>query len=331
MKKYVFAVLTVVFTMVFQMAYSQKMTTEEYIEKYKYVAIKEMFEYKIPASITLAQGILESGSGNSRLAREANNHFGIKCHSDWQGGKIYKDDDRKNECFRVYASAEQSFRDHSLFLSTKNRYKFLFDYKITNYKAWAKGLKKAGYATNPKYPKLLIGIIQEHDLNKYDKISKKEFEKMLEKNNVVINDSIDFSNQDSLQILNIDTVVEPGLALLPTPERKILYNNRIKYIIAKKGDNIERLKDELDMFEWEFNKYNDLAKGSEIKPGMIIYLQPKRRRGSKKTHIVKKGETMWEISQKYGIKLSWLYKRNNMQPGTQPLEGQELLLRGRKK
>ena len=308
---------------------AQNMTTEAYINKYKYIAIKEMFDFKIPASITLAQGILESGSGNSRLAIEANNHFGIKCHNDWTGAKIYKDDDEKNECFRVYSTAEQSFRDHSLFLTTKNRYAFLFDYKITNYKSWAKGLKKAGYATNPKYPKRLIGIIEDHNLNQFDHISKKEFKKMLAENHIIISDSIVFDKSDSLSIITIDSVANPEQVFLPNPERKILYNNRIKYIIAKKGDHIDKLKEELDMFEWEFYKYNDLEKGTDIVPGQRVYLQPKRRRGSVKSMVAKKGQTMWDISQIYGIKLSWLYRRNQMRPGTQPTEGQTIILRGR--
>ena len=331
MKNLLISLLMLIFVELAVEAQSQKTTTEAYIQKYKYVAMKEMFDYKIPASITLAQGILESGSGNSRLAEEANNHFGIKCHSDWVGAKIYKDDDKKNECFRVYNSAEQSFRDHSLFLTTKNRYTFLFDYKITNYKAWAKGLKKAGYATNSKYPKLLIGIIEEYNLNQYDHVSKKEFEKMLTKNHIIITESISFEKSDTLQILSIDSVANPGQVILPNPERKILYNNRIKYIIAKRGDHIDNLKSELDMFLWEFYKYNDLENGTDIVPGQVVYLQPKRRRGSTKSIVVAKGQTMWEISQKYGIKLSWLYKRNGMKKGTQPSEGQKLVLRGYKK
>jgi len=149
------------------------MTTEEYIEKYKDVAIKKMKEYHIPASITLAQGILESGSGNSRLARKANNHFGIKCHKDWNGKKFYMDDDERHECFRKYHNPAESYRDHSLFLTQKGRYAFLFDYDITDYKSWAYGLKKAGYATNPKYPKLLIGIIERYNLSQYDTGGKK--------------------------------------------------------------------------------------------------------------------------------------------------------------
>ena len=150
-------------------ANAQRMTTEEYIAQYKDVAIKKMREYKIPASITLAQGILESGSGNSRLARKANNHFGIKCHKEWHGKKFYMDDDEKHECFRKYPKAADSYRDHSKFLTQRGRYTFLFQYDITDYKKWAYGLKKAGYATNPKYPRLLIKIIEKYHLDQCDK------------------------------------------------------------------------------------------------------------------------------------------------------------------
>ena len=142
--------------------------TTNYINKYKSLAIAEMNEFGIPASIKLAQGILESGNGESRLAVEANNHFGIKCHTNWDGETIFADDDEKNECFRKYSTVEESFRDHSLFLSTRDRYQFLFNYKKTNYRKWARGLKEAGYATNPKYASSLIKIIKNNNLYKYD-------------------------------------------------------------------------------------------------------------------------------------------------------------------
>jgi len=142
---------------------------KDYILKFAPVAQEEMKRYKIPASITLAQGILESGNGNGRLALKANNHFGIKCHKGWKGKKIYYDDDKKGECFRVYKNANNSYRDHSIFLSERSRYDFLFDYKTSNYKAWAKGLKKAGYATDPKYPKKIIELIERYELYRYDK------------------------------------------------------------------------------------------------------------------------------------------------------------------
>jgi len=143
--------------------------TEQYIVKYNGIAVKEMNRYGIPASITLAQGILESGSGESRLATQGNNHFGIKCHDNWNGKTIIEDDDEKGECFRKYPKAADSYRDHSLFLTEKGRYSFLFDYKKKDYKKWAKGLKKAGYATNPKYPSLLIDLIEKYGLSRFDK------------------------------------------------------------------------------------------------------------------------------------------------------------------
>lgn len=149
---------------VFVFAQNKSNSTQDYINTYAKIAIEQEKEYGIPACITLAQGILESGSGRSRLATEANNHFGIKCHNDWKGKKFYKDDDAKNECFRVYENPEQSYIDHSLFLVGKKRYAGLFNLKITDYKGWAKGLKEAGYATNPKYPQLLIDIIELYDL-----------------------------------------------------------------------------------------------------------------------------------------------------------------------
>ena len=148
--------------------FGQEISRKEYIEKYSSLAVKQMHQYKIPASITLAQGILESNNGNSRLAVKANNHFGIKCHG-WEGKKIFADDDKKNECFRNYKNVLESFVDHSLFLNKYSRYEFLFDYKITDYISWAKGLKKAGYATNSKYPELLIKIIEENKLYQFDR------------------------------------------------------------------------------------------------------------------------------------------------------------------
>ena len=158
----------VLFLLLFSFQLSaQNMTRYEYIDKYKDEAIYQMKKYKIPASITLAQGILESGDGNSELAKKSNNHFGIKCHSDWQGERVYHDDDKKDECFRKYNKAKDSYDDHSKF-SLRPRYAALFEYALTDYKSWAKGLKKAGYATNPNYAKHLIKIIEENELHKLD-------------------------------------------------------------------------------------------------------------------------------------------------------------------
>ena len=306
---------------------AQKQTTEQYITKYKLIAIDEMLEYEIPASITLAQGILESGNGNSRLASKANNHFGIKCHSDWKGKKIYHDDDEKHECFRKYPRAEDSYRDHSLFLTKKKRYADLFKLNITNYKGWAKGLKKAGYATNPKYPKRLIDLIERYDLDKYDKVSKKDFEKM-----------IAAANSDPGNKSIVPEEYKKGhkapaaVAVAQKPKshgvyHQVEYHNRIKYIVARNGDTPEKIMKEFDIWPKQFYKFNDLKSGDKLKDGMIVYLQPKRKKGDVKYHIVKGNESLWEISQQHGIKLSWLLKRNHLKENSRIRKGQKLWLR----
>ena len=191
----------------FVLGQNKSNSTQDYINTYTKIAIEQEKQYGIPACITLAQGILESGSGRSRLATEANNHFGIKCHNDWKGKKIYKDDDKQNECFRVYDNAEQSYIDHSLFLVGKKRYAELFKLKITDYKGWAKGLKQAGYATNPKYPQLLIDIIELYDLANItqtyqEQEAQEENKEIISKNKEKIPQSKEIKQQNKLSRLN---------------------------------------------------------------------------------------------------------------------------------
>jgi hypothetical protein len=258
---------------------AQRQSTEQYIEKYKLIAIDEMLEYHIPASITLAQGILESGSGNSRLAVQGNNHFGIKCHSDWNGGRIYEDDDKKHECFRKYSEAEDSYRDHSLFLSRKSRYAFLFDLKTTDYKSWAKGLKKAGYATNPQYPKRLIDLIQRYNLDQYDKVSKKEFEKMIkqaksDRNNKSI---IPEKYRDRKEEAKTEAALAGTSQPKPTLHgryHEIDYHNRIKYIVYRQDDSPEKICAEFDLWCKQFYKFNDLKPGQKIPPEPLFTSNP---------------------------------------------------------
>ena len=293
--------------------HSQKrITTEEYIRTYKDIAIKKQKEYKIPASITLAQGILESGSGNSNLARKANNHFGIKCHKGWAGKKYRMDDDTKNECFRKYKKPEDSYKDHSKFLTQRGRYSFLFEYKTTDYKSWAIGLKKAGYATNPKYPQLLIKIIERHNLDKYDKGSRGKTKKS--------KNSASIATVSISQFKQVDTW---------SSGRKIYKNNGKKLIIIEKGDTFNGLADEFEVYAWQFRSYNDLKKGHMLMIGEIIYLEKKKRKANKKYkyHIVKSGETMHSISQLFGIKLNRLYKINNLPKRIQVEKGAKLKLR----
>lgn len=297
----------------------QRISTEEYIKTYKDIAIEKMKNYRIPASITLAQGILESGSGNSRLAQKANNHFGIKCHKGWTGKTFYMDDDEKNECFRKYKKAEDSYRDHSLFLTQRGRYSFLFDLKITDYKAWAKGLKKAGYATNPKYPEILISLIERYDLMKYDTQGKKENQE--DKKPV---------KKTGNQVVTSNLSVENFKKFEKYPSgRQIFINNDRKLIIAKSGDTFFGLAKEFGIYTWQLYKYNDLEKDYLLKVGDIIYLQKKKRKAARehRYHEVANGQTIRQISQLYGVRESRLYKINNLPKGVQVGAGEIIKLR----
>ncbi len=292
-------------------------TVQQYISSYAEIAVKKMKQHGIPASITLAQGILESSNGNSELAVNANNHFGIKCHKEWTGATYIKDDDARDECFRKYDSPEESFEDHSSFLCSRERYSFLFTFDEKDYKSWAYGLKKAGYATNPHYPEKLIKIIEGNQLYLFDQ----QGDLPVSKNAVFKVDSLrdhhkTQSKNREFSEINIGRDV-----------RKVERNNHVKYILARKGDNTSKLAQDLDIMPWQLLRYNELDKESVLSAGQIIYLQPKKRKAEKKFHLVQDSETMYSISQKYGIKLRHLYKKNRMPRGSQPLIGQKLWLR----
>ncbi len=298
-------------------SFAQKQTTHQYIEKYNDIAIKKMKKYKIPASITLAQGILESGNGNSRLARKANNHFGIKCHKDWNGKKFRLDDDKRRECFRKYKSVEESFSDHSYFLTQRSRYSFLFKLDITDYEGWAYGLKKAGYATNPKYPQLLIKIIEENKLYNFDQTTASSTKPKKKKDEIITYDpNLILPSEEDFEAIEIGG-----------NNRQIFTNNSIKFIFAQKDDTFYKIAKDFEIYTWQVYKYNDLKKSDKIKEGQIIYIQPKKKKGNVKFHVVKEHDTMYSISQLYGIKLKQLYKKNKMPEGSQPQVGQKLKLR----
>ncbi len=290
-----------------------KMTRTEYVEMYKEIAVREMVDFSIPASITLAQGIIESGSGNSRLAREGNNHFGIKCHLGWEGKTMFVTDDAPDECFRVYASAEESYKDHSFFLSQRGRYAFLFELKITDYKGWAHGLKKAGYATNPKYPDMLIKIIEELELYKYDLLDKDALARQKRP------DEIPKADQRKYEAFGVGK-----------NDRKVLTNNKRKFIFARKGDDFYKIAGDFNIYHYQIWKYNDLTKKDRIKEGDMVYLERKKNKATTPYHFVKQGETMHSISQLYGIKLKQLYRKNLMDRGTEPRAGQQLWLQDKK-
>ncbi len=277
-----------------------------------------MKEYRIPASITLAQGILESGSGNSRLAVKGNNHFGIKCHSDWKGKTIHEDDDEKHECFRKYKKAEDSYNDHSKFLTQRGRYSFLFEYETTDYKSWAYGLKKAGYATNPKYPELLIRLIEKYDLHKYDgKVKESSKTSHKDTGNKTVKSTLPPAISDFKKVY----ISDEG--------RQVYQNNKKNLIIIKAGDTFNKIAREFDIYTWQLYKYNEVDKKHILQIGEKIYLEKKRRKADRKhkTHMVKQGESMHLISQYYGIRLKRLYKMNDMPEGVQPEVGKVLRLR----
>jgi len=285
---------------------AQSYTKEDYINKYRELAIKEMRRSGIPASITLAQGMLESDNGNSRLATRANNHFGIKCHG-WTGRKIYHDDDARHECFRRYHSASESYDDHTEFLMHSPRYSFLFELDPTDYKGWARGLRRAGYATSPTYATMLIRIIEDNNLHQYDLAGAGRGHK-----------------REGKHAGKTEFTFSAG--------HQIYERNRIDYIIVKKGDTFESLDEELDLLPNELYKYNELPKQAGLYPGQVLYLQPKRNKAEvgNDFHVVQEGESMYFISQLYGIKLMKLYRKNNMEPGDELETGQTIWLRKNK-
>ncbi len=282
-----------------------RMSKQEYIEEYRDQAIREMHATGIPASITLAQGMLESDYGNSPLAKYAKNHFGIKCHKGWEGPTFIQDDDERNECFRKYYSAYNSYRDHSEFLMTRDRYSFLFDLKPTDYKGWAKGLKKAGYATNPKYADLLIKIIEDNQLDQFDKVKKLPDS---EPRVAVKEEKPTTSSKEQVpQVMSVNRVE--------------VSDNNIRYIQAEQGDTPQSIAERHQMGVWQVTKYNDVSKNTRFLPGEVIYLQPKRNHASEAQHTVQQGESLRDISQKYGVKMSRIARMNGfdeqhvLQPG----------------
>jgi len=303
---------------------SPTITTQAYIERYKDLAVREMMRTGVPASITLAQGIVESNYGRSTLARVANNHFGIKCHGDWTGKTYRHDDNRRNECFRKYSHAEESFIDHSDFLRSGSRYSFLFSLPATDYKGWARGLKKAGYATNPDYANMLIGKIEENNLQYYDGQYVIKKEPITQPAVVKSGDSLLVERDVPPQV----PVINDNFTVSARTSR-VMENNRIQYIIVRDGETSEMIEEEFQLLKWELQRYNEM--GGEFNPvaGQILYLQPKRDKAEpgKETHLAMNGDTMYSISQKYGVKLKSLYEYNRMAEGEETTEGQTVWLR----
>lgn len=270
----------------------------QYIETYKGIAIANMQRYRIPASITLAQGLHESAAGRSYLATTANNHFGIKVGSNWTGPYILRTDDAPNERFRKYNSAAESYRDHAEFLSKRSRYALLFTLPIEDYAAWARGLKAAGYATNPRYAEVLINTIERYNLQQYDR--------------------------PQLQPL-------PHQREAAVAGRNLYLCNDLVYLIAHSADSFERIAQEFEMSSRRLRKFNEVGANYVLSEGDIVYLTKKKKRVARSIrntyHIVQNGESLYSIAQRYGIKLDRLYRWNHLDENYRPNIGDRLLLK----
>lgn len=311
-------------------AAQQRMTTREYIERYKDIAVEHQDIYGIPASIKLAQGLLESDCGNSRLALKANNHFGIKCKSDWTGATISHDDDAKGECFRSYETDLESYSDHSKFLDRSPRYQTLFDLDVTDYKGWANGLKECGYATNPQYASLLVKIIEENELYAFDTNDYAQWGQNTGKhsNDVLSQDYSapeDATFTSQTEKIDIDNYVVSVRSIAGYP---VYYNNGSEFIIAKQGDTYIKLAGTTGISEKKLRKFNDNENSLQPKTGDQVYIKSKGNKAAngKLIHVVKDGDTMHSISQTYGIKLKRLAAINHRQMDSKLTPGQQIRL-----
>ena len=296
---------------------------ERYIYTYSDIAVAEMQRTGVPASITLAQGIIESGSGLSTLAVNGNNHFGIKCHNSWKGGSMKMDDDRKQECFRTYDTPEESFRDHSDFLRYRDRYKFLFDLDRRDYKGWAFGLKQAGYATDPSYASKLIRTIEEYDLTRFDFLTNEELSSM----------------PASPSKLEEPVAVRTSSGTGPAPVQeefrfslsRVLYSlNDVAFVYAGENDSYKSIAKEHNLFLFEILRFNEVKKGAVVKPGDIVYLEAKKKKAPKglEMYIVSEdGENLHDICQRFAVKESAIRTLNKLDVNATLLEGDVIKLR----
>ena len=288
---------------------------QRYIEKYSELAVSEMNRTGVPASVTMAQGLLESAAGQSTLAVKANNHFGIKCHSDWKGEKMYRDDDVMQECFRVYSAPEASFRDHSDFLRYRDRYKSLFELEPTDYKGWARGLKEAGYATDPNYASKLIHIIEKYKLSSLDR---------------------------GIEVPEKPLELEKATEYKPAKGTKEIYRfpvsrtiymiNGVPCVYALEGDDYASIAANNGLFLWELLAFNDLSMTEPLQPGDIVFLKAKKNKaapGVVKYIVGSDSETLRSISQRFGVKASALRRLNKRSEFYEPREGDTIQLRRR--
>ncbi|UAY52687.1 glucosaminidase domain-containing protein [Ferruginibacter albus] len=303
-----------------QVVTAQKITPEQYIATYKDIAMREMKRMGVPAAITLAQGLLETESGNSDLVKKSNNHFGIKCKNTWTAGGVSHNDDAIGECFRSYPTAEDSYRDHSNFLRGGDRYGFLFKLDPTDYKGWAYGLKKAGYATNPMYPTILIRNIEQYNLEQYSLLAAKDmpvYDPSLyqDDSEVAQVKQLENDNSDASTPVYLDAAGTAGII------------NNTKYIFASAGTSLLAIASKNNIDLNKLLEYNDMKKDGILAKPQIIFLQNKQTSGDKDFYIVKPGESLYDVSQVNAIQLQSLIEYNQLNESSQLIPGTKLKLK----
>ncbi|MEJ7625267.1 MAG: glucosaminidase domain-containing protein [Ferruginibacter sp.] len=309
----------ILFILSFTSAAGQNLSPRQYIDIYKEMAVREMKRTGIPASITLAQGILETESGNSDLVLRSNNHFGIKCKSNWLGASVFHNDDETGECFRKYNTAEESFRDHSDFLKNNKRYAFLFSLDITDYRGWATGLKKAGYATNPRYPEILISSIEKYNLTQYTLQGLPVYEPLDGRKGEV-------ETQQTITIRPAEVIPGTEREISVAPAFKISVNGS-SAIRAIKGTSLLAIAIENDIALSKLLEYNDLTTDGFLQNDQLIFLEKKNKEGNKDIHLVQEGEDLHHISQANGIQMEYLKQYNNITEQNILTTGEQVLLR----
>lgn len=323
-------------------------TEDQYIQKFAQYAVEEMEKYKIPASITLAQGLLETGGGQSRLAQEGKNHFGIKCKEDWTGKTMKHTDDAPNECFRVYDDPKQSYEDHSIFLATRKYYTKLFDLDMKDYRAWAHGLKKAGYATNPRYASILIGKIEKYKLYEFDEVDSKEVlyailkkypdlkddrafmarmepAKATKKTTTPVTVKVPYKATSYAQQQQRVERIKTKAEILNSILIKSHPNGGLKYIVIPEDTDVQYIAKKFKISESKLIKWNELQ-GTVLAKNEVVFLESKNSDGNTATYKAEYGEDMYDIAQKFGIKLNKLYAKNRMDEGQKPSAGQLIYL-----
>jgi LysM repeat protein len=305
-------------------ALAQRLTIEEYVEQFKDIAMNEMRRSGVPASITLAQGILESENGNSELVKKSNNHFGIKCKSNWAGESVTHDDDANGECFRAYTNAGDSYRDHSDFLKANQRYASLFNLDPSDYAAWARGLKKAGYATNPRYPELLIKYIEQNNLQQYSLLVLNK----LPETDVAADIAAANENKITPQVAASDykPVSDIQNAVISADAGKIISINNTKCVFVKKGTSLLVIADKNNISLSKLMEFNDMMEEGLLAKDQYIYLAKKSKTGDQQFYIIQSGETLKDVAQLTGVQLKYLLAYNSLTEAAKANAGTKIFL-----